>query len=581
MSRFRWPVQFALLNNDCLWVMDEIQLMGAGLSTTTQLEAFRNTLGTVYPVHSVWMSATLEKDWLNTIDFAPISPDMDEIGLSEDDLTDTSVRKRFEAKKALSKADCPGHDFKKIAEIILKEHQKGSRTLFVANTVKRATEIYSAIKQKKPKASLVLVHSRFRPPDRKKALDKALSKPGEEGSICIATQVVEAGVDFSASTLITDLAPWASLVQRFGRCNRYGETETAKVLWLDIDLKKKGSALPYSAEELTKSALILSADLKDAGSNSLPSVTTKTDNLHVLRRKDLIDLFDTTPDLSGLDIDISRYIRETDDHDLHVFWRDIPKDERPQGEEPSPDRDELCSVPLRDMKDHQSWRWDHLEKVWVRPESLVPGMILMVRACDGGYDPEIGWTGNAKDVPEPIRSEKLPEEANDDDYKASLTWQSLNDHTEMVVNELGQILAELENFDDGWTKILELAARWHDAGKAHQVFQSAMVGDPPEADTDIVWGKTGRGSVHYERKGFRHELASALAMLENGLPDLAAYLAAAHHGKVRLSIRSLPHEKSPDDPSKRFARGIWTEMFSRRWIWAVGRDWPIPLLTFR
>jgi len=27
-SRYRWPIHFALLNNDCLWVMDEVQLMG-------------------------------------------------------------------------------------------------------------------------------------------------------------------------------------------------------------------------------------------------------------------------------------------------------------------------------------------------------------------------------------------------------------------------------------------------------------------------------------------------------------------------------------------------------------------------
>ena len=46
MSRFRWPVQFGLLNNDCLWVMDEVQLMGSGLATTTQLQAFRRKLGT-------------------------------------------------------------------------------------------------------------------------------------------------------------------------------------------------------------------------------------------------------------------------------------------------------------------------------------------------------------------------------------------------------------------------------------------------------------------------------------------------------------------------------------------------------
>ena len=64
--------------------------------------------------------------------------------------------------------------------------------------------------------------------------------------------------------------------------------------------------------------------------------------------------------------------------------------------------------------------------------------------------------------------------------------------------------------------------------------------------------------MRYQRPGFRHELSSAIAMLLNGHSDLAAYLVAAHHGKVRLSIRSLPHEKQPkDDLQKRFAHGIW------------------------
>jgi hypothetical protein len=34
MSRARWPIHFGLLNNDCLWVMDETQLMGSGLWTS-------------------------------------------------------------------------------------------------------------------------------------------------------------------------------------------------------------------------------------------------------------------------------------------------------------------------------------------------------------------------------------------------------------------------------------------------------------------------------------------------------------------------------------------------------------------
>jgi CRISPR-associated endonuclease/helicase Cas3 len=99
----------------------------------------------------------------------------------------------------------------------------------------------------------------------------------------------------------------------------------------------------------------------------------------------------------------------------------------------------------------------------------------------------------------------------------------------------------------------------------------------------------------YRRRHFRHELASALGVLhlealhtadqdrtllgyfksarlidEDGDPstwqagrDLIAYLIAAHHGKVRLSIRSFPNETKPRDKDgrpqaqKRFARGLW------------------------
>jgi CRISPR-associated endonuclease/helicase Cas3 len=44
-SRSCWPTQFGPLNTDCLWIFDEIQLMGAGLATTAQLEALRCMLG--------------------------------------------------------------------------------------------------------------------------------------------------------------------------------------------------------------------------------------------------------------------------------------------------------------------------------------------------------------------------------------------------------------------------------------------------------------------------------------------------------------------------------------------------------
>jgi CRISPR-associated endonuclease/helicase Cas3 len=45
-GRFRWPIDFGLLNNDCLWVFDELQLMGSGVSTSAQLAGLREKLNT-------------------------------------------------------------------------------------------------------------------------------------------------------------------------------------------------------------------------------------------------------------------------------------------------------------------------------------------------------------------------------------------------------------------------------------------------------------------------------------------------------------------------------------------------------
>ena len=63
-----------------------------------------------------------------------------------------------------------------------------------------------------------------------------------------------------------------------------------------------------------------------------------------------------------------------------------------------------------------------------------------------------------------------------------------------------------------------------------------------------------------QRRYFRHELASALAYLANRDwaedANLAAYLIAAHHGKVRMRLRALPKEAQPGD-GRLFARGVW------------------------
>jgi CRISPR-associated endonuclease/helicase Cas3 len=63
----------------------------------------------------------------------------------------------------------------------------------------------------------------------------------------------------------------------------------------------------------------------------------------------------------------------------------------------------------------------------------------------------------------------------------------------------------------------------------------------------------------HSRPFFRHELASMLAWLaqceDQPDADLISYLIAAHHGKVRMSLRAMPTEEA--DGVRRFARGVW------------------------
>ena len=76
-SRALWPMEFALLHEDAQWVFDEVQLMGAGRATSAQLDAFRQSeaerarrAGRAAGARSrsLWISATLDPDWLATVD---------------------------------------------------------------------------------------------------------------------------------------------------------------------------------------------------------------------------------------------------------------------------------------------------------------------------------------------------------------------------------------------------------------------------------------------------------------------------------------------------------------------------------
>jgi CRISPR-associated endonuclease/helicase Cas3 len=71
--------------------------------------------------------------------------------------------------------------------------------------------------------------------------------------------------------------------------------------------------------------------------------------------------------------------------------------------------------------------------------------------------------------------------------------------------------------------------------------QTTLQGGITPLSTELLAKSAGGGK--HSRRYFRHELASALAMIGAGESDLAAYVAAAHHGRIRVVVRSMPGER--------------------------------------
>jgi CRISPR-associated endonuclease/helicase Cas3 len=581
-GRFHWPIDFGLLNNDCLWVFDEPQLMASGVSTSAQLAGLRQSLGTFGDCPSLWMSATLEPGWLDTFDFRGKFP-RGPLELDERDYDPgRPLHKRMTAEKALAELSASPKDMKDLARAVVDKHIGGTQTLVVLNTVERAKDLYQELEKLARKSAaprLLLVHSRFRPHERERLNTELRARAGAAGDrIVVATQVVEAGVDISSRTLITELAPWASIVQRIGRCNRTGDDGPGNVFWIDLDEKR---APPYAVDPLNFARAHLK-QLAGAGvspraldaykqANEKPGEPfLPFEHKHVLRRRDLLDLFDTAPDLSGNNIDVQRFVRGDDpDTDVQVFWRDMAADKN-WGD--SPERKELCNVPVGSARAFlqkekiDGFLWDHLDGRWRRvrdpAREIRPGVTILLPVTAGGYS-ERGWDPDSKAPVLPLPPErKKKEEAVDSDPNSAIgVALTIAEHTENVCAELSRELNALGNWSDAWRAQLTDAARGHDVGKALLVCQQAMY-DCPSPDPVRLLAKSGRAGrlnyAKYGRKHFRHELASALATLQRRAdwPFAVAYLIAAHHGRVRLAIRALPGEDPPDESSVHFALGI-------------------------
>lgn len=580
MSRYQWPIHFSLLHNDCLWVYDEVQLMGAGLATSAQLEAFRRAFPLAQSSRSLWVSATLRTEWLGTVDLRPHLAALKRHTLDDTDRTQANAR--LHATKALqaaatrldkddSKQNAKAYVDALCAEV-LAQHDPTAQTLVILNNVGRAQQLFQSIKKQRGVRDDLLIHARFRPPERTEHTRKLRDEPGVD-RIVVATQAIEAGVDISSKVMFTELAPWASLVQRFGRCNRDGKhnDESARIFWIDIEADKS-LMLPYTGEALDAARTKL-AELTSASPGDLPPTDEGRPLTAVLRRKDFLDFFNTDSDLSGFDVDISDYIRDTGLPGVQLFWRDFKDDPNTPEPQLQPVRDELCPASMGQVtafakrKDITLWHWDTLDGQWAKlshDRNIHPGMTLLARSQDGGYSPIIGFDSTTKPsmpaCPEAAQGSRRRDYTDD--------WRSQQPHSVPLAAHLAHVATHATQLCKAVGETVHRAevvraGRWHDLGKLHEVFQQSMYRCHPPADPAQPLAKSScAGPMRHSRAFFRHELASMLGWLaqHDGEPhaDLIAYLILAHHGKVRMSLRAMPTE-SDRVPSgvKRFARGVY------------------------
>ncbi len=661
--RGRWPMEQALLRQDALWVLDEVQLMDVGLRTSVQLQAFhkRDAGPSMRPLRSWWMSATLQPNWLESVDFADELPQ-----LRKNTLTVPAADRKgelFDATKPLQ--------IKKItlrndrhctswAQTVIDAHsaapirkERGRLTLAITNTVRDARALYEALTvaiqkdtNKLEGLDLRLVHSRFRARERAQWRQHFLNREAciaGVDRIIVATQVIEAGVDISADALVTALAPWPSLVQRFGRAARYGGN--AQIIVVDRALAK-GAAVPYEDGAL-HAALQVLEDLEDVGLGHLEALeeqlaATKPallrelypySPLHTLSAQENADLFDTGPDLTGSDLDISRFIRSGEERDLQVWWWRVG--DEPPAAELQPMRAALCPVPVAEAREWicsngqkapRAWQWSYLGGAWKRiqrPNELSPGQLILVDAASGGYLEHSGFVGAKSRTPVPCAEQDrrsphtqrglearlhAADNAQDhEDLSEMEEYKTIAYHGLEASQEMHRLADEMD-LDTALTGLLELAARLHDLGKAHPIFQAAIEhrhSKDLQVRSDLAkaphnaWRSA---RPFFRRPGFRHELASTLGLIEalyrsfplhpgllgghrelvdrgllsvdrehlqstaeghqggqgivaeiaaldaQGL-DLLLYLICAHHGKVRGSWQATPQDQAaPLDP---------------------------------
>ncbi len=599
VSRFEWPVHFGILNNDCRWLIDEVQLMGPGLWTTAQLDWMRRKrFPSLKQCPTTWMSATVGTSFLSTTDrkregLGEATPEQIAfegklaVTLDNDRSLEwwrsakrpvewwsppsatkgktTGAKKRIAAKSTAVSPEA-------IAETVASKHVAGTLSLVICNTVDMARDVFRALALDHK----VLLTSRFRREDRarheQRLLEfdtnrKAGSLPDDDpGLVCVSTQVVEAGVDISAHFLWTELAPWPSMLQRLGRLNRKGEDGAARAWVWETQKKgasKKGDRIgPYEAVDIERAKKLVDAFtsisqklpfaeamilLREKRSKAIAEALQPKPS-PLPRALDVHGLFSTEYDVHGGFTDVSAFVRGVDPElDVTVFWRDWSGPTPPRGDdldgpllEPAKEGCPVSFVRVREMlksSKGRGWLWNEESGRWERlgNADLRPGMVVMLKRDVGGYDATEGWTGDRSDVLLQVPRAGRGAALREDSWTEIGHWSKLEVHLNDARIEAEKLCGSLSLVDDVRSSIVGSMGS-HDIGKAHSQWQTAL---PDRSGIPgALLAKSPRVvavDVVGDTKAVRSEL-SRLRQNAHSLPDVRRRRGAENLVRVRWAV---------------------------------------------
>lgn len=422
------------------------------------------------------------------------------------------------------------------------------KRIVIVNTVKRSQDLARDFTNKTDNKVLCL-HSRFTEADKLRILKEYNDA---DNCILVATQVVEAGVDITCTTMVSELSNPAAMAQRFGRAGRRGEPGT-RCLMVEVeksvpytkeDIEKgrkfssKLNGLSLTAVEVSSMASELTSDLPETNAASFSAVLFE--NMDARRLMTYSGRGELAP-----------FVREGTSETISVNLTNSL--ERPR-------RASVVRVPKTSKLLENNVlleKWDNSGWIKIDDEKLDPTAQYRLPYDCQGYSNLYGWTENLTDkahLPEPTNfpsnwlSNRISNSSRYDQILVTDEIITLDRH----LSDTKQVAESITHTwtDENAKQIVIFAAQYHDIGKKSTQWQKYIHGrsDSSRPIVDQVLAKSaGTSSIESsgEISGPRHEFLSALmlhARSDKYLEKLSQkdraeciWAVLGHHGQVYFS----------------------------------------------